>query len=168
MALVRPGSFVVFAVTFLFLDVFGSLSRSVSGTSCESIRIPMCRSMPYNITQIPNLLHHSNQLNALLVLEQYQPLVSTNCSPVLLFFLCAIFTPVCPVNFSQDVIPPCQDVCLRAKRGCEPVLEGYNLTWPQDLDCDGLPPFETGVCISPEAINSSPPKRGKGIVNSYF
>jgi hypothetical protein len=46
---------------------------------CEPIRLPMCVTMPYNVTRLPNLLFHSTQLNAGLILEQFQPLVDTGC-----------------------------------------------------------------------------------------
>ena len=119
---------------------------------CEPIRIPMCHWLPYNLTRMPNLLFHSAQRNAQLVIEQYQPLVETNCSEDLLFFLCAMFAPMCPMSFRQDVIPPCRGVCVRARQGCEPILKQYNVSWPKGLDCDQLPLYDRGVCISPESI----------------
>lgn len=128
------------------------------GSICEPIRIPMCRSaMPYNITQMPNLLYHSTQTNAELVFEQYTELVQTNCSSVLLFYLCSVFVPVCPTGFQQLVIPPCKNICEEAKRGCEPVLRRYNLQWPEQLRCSELPEYEKGVCISPSVIDNNVP-----------
>ena len=54
-------------------------TMAADGAVCEPVRLPMCLSMPYNVTQLPNMLFHSTQLNAGLVLEQFQPLVDTGC-----------------------------------------------------------------------------------------
>lgn len=139
--------------------------RVAEGSICEAIRIRLCQSMPYNITQFPNLLHHSTQTNANLVLDQFQPLVESNCSQLLVFYLCSLFVPVCPIQFRQEVIPPCRRVCLTAKTGCEPVLARFNLTWPIELACDDLPLHETGVCITPEAIDATPASATNSSIN---
>ncbi|XP_033862221.1 secreted frizzled-related protein 3-like isoform X1 [Acipenser ruthenus] len=122
------------------------------GAACESIRIPMCRSMPWNMTKMPNHLHHSTQANAILAIEQFEGLLGIKCSQDLLFFLCAMYAPICTIDFQHDPIKPCKSVCERAKSGCEPVMKRYNHTWPESLACEDLPVYDRGVCISPEAI----------------
>uniref|UniRef100_A0A8C2DYM2 Secreted frizzled-related protein 3 n=1 Tax=Cyprinus carpio TaxID=7962 RepID=A0A8C2DYM2_CYPCA len=128
------------------------IPRGTAGASCEPIRIPMCRTMPWNMTKMPNHLHHSTQANAVLAIEQFEGLLGTQCSPDLLFFLCAMYAPICTIDFQHDPIKPCKSVCERAKRGCEPVMKKYNHTWPESLACEELPVYDRGVCISPEAI----------------
>ncbi|XP_006825063.1 secreted frizzled-related protein 3-like [Saccoglossus kowalevskii] len=132
------------------------ITRTYSA-SCEPIDIPMCKTMAYNKTRMPNLLHHSTQENAKLAIEQFEPLVNTNCSEYLLFFLCSMYAPICTVEFQTDAIPPCKTVCLNAKRGCEPIMNEHNVDWPDYLACDDLPLYDRGVCISPEAIIQEPP-----------
>ncbi|NXI54856.1 SFRP4 protein, partial [Chloroceryle aenea] len=122
------------------------------------VRIPMCRSMPWNITRMPNHLHHSTQENAVLAIEQYEELVATGCSPVLPFFLCAMYAPICTLEFLYDPIKPCRSVCQRARDGCEPIMRRYNHSWPESLACDDLPIYDRGVCISPEAIVTDLPE----------
>ncbi|RUS83066.1 hypothetical protein EGW08_009152 [Elysia chlorotica] len=121
---------------------------------CEPIEIPRCRAMPYNMTQMPNLVHHNTQQNARLVFQRFEELIDRRCSDVLLFLLCAIYVPICPVSLLQrDPIPPCRDVCERAKQGCEPVMNAYNVSWSDAFfDCSRLPWYERGVCVIPEAI----------------
>ncbi|NXI70727.1 SFRP4 protein, partial [Anseranas semipalmata] len=80
------------------------VSPRAQGAPCEAVRIPMCRSMPWNITRMPNHLHHSTQENAVLAIEQYEELVGTGCSPVLPFFLCAMYAPICTLEFLYDPI----------------------------------------------------------------
>ncbi|XP_056283905.1 secreted frizzled-related protein 3 isoform X2 [Pseudoliparis swirei] len=125
---------------------------AVRAASCESVRIPLCRSMPWNMTKMPNHLHHSTQDNAVLAIEQYEGLLGTGCSPDLLFFLCAMYAPICTIDFQHEPIKPCKAVCERAKLGCEPVMKRYNHSWPDSLACSELPLYDRGVCISPEAI----------------
>uniref|UniRef100_A0A8C9R057 Secreted frizzled-related protein 3 n=1 Tax=Scleropages formosus TaxID=113540 RepID=A0A8C9R057_SCLFO len=141
----------------------GGAPRRASAAACEPIRIPMCRSMPWNITKMPNHLHHSTQANAVLAIEQFEGLLSTGCSPDLLFFLCAMYAPICTIDFQHDPIKPCKSVCERAKCGCEPVMRRYNHTWPESLACEELPVYDRGVCISPEAIvKADGPGKAKG------
>ncbi|XP_063069115.1 secreted frizzled-related protein 3 isoform X1 [Engraulis encrasicolus] len=123
-----------------------------TGAACEPIRIPMCKSMPWNMTKMPNHLHHSTQANAVLAIEQFEGLLGTACSPDLLFFLCAMYAPICTIDFQHDPIKPCKSVCEKAKCGCEPIMKRYNHTWPESLACEDLPVYDRGVCISPEAI----------------
>uniref|UniRef100_A0A8C5IRU7 Secreted frizzled-related protein 3 n=1 Tax=Junco hyemalis TaxID=40217 RepID=A0A8C5IRU7_JUNHY len=134
------------------------VSPRAQGAPCEAVRIPMCRSMPWNITRMPNHLHHSTQENAVLAIEQYEELVATGCSPVLSFFLCAMYAPICTLEFLYDPIKPCRSVCQRARDGCEPIMRRYNHSWPESLACDDLPVYDRGVCISPEAIVTDVPE----------
>ena len=142
-------------VTISFLSFFISGADSAA---CEPIKLPMCHGMPYNMTRMPNLLYHSTQENAKLAIEQFEGLVNTNCSRVLLFFLCTMYAPICTLDFQMDAIPPCRSVCMQAKAGCEPIMKLYNVSWPIYLACEPLPEYERGVCISPEAIVNSPPE----------
>lgn len=80
------------------------------------------------------------------------PCPGTGCSPDLLFFLCAMYSPICTIDFQHEPIKPCKAVCERAKQGCEPVMKRYNHSWPDSLACGELPLYDRGVCISPEAI----------------
>uniref|UniRef100_A0A6Q2XQC3 Secreted frizzled-related protein 3 n=1 Tax=Esox lucius TaxID=8010 RepID=A0A6Q2XQC3_ESOLU len=140
-----------FFVSFLAVTSLFGIPRA-SAAACEPVRIPLCKSMPWNMTKMPNHLHHSTQANAVLAIEQFEGLLGTQCSPDLLFFLCAMYAPICTIDFQHDPIKPCKSVCERAKCGCEPVMKRYNHTWPESLACEDLPVYDRGVCISPEAI----------------
>uniref|UniRef100_A0A8D0E0Z0 Secreted frizzled related protein 4 n=1 Tax=Salvator merianae TaxID=96440 RepID=A0A8D0E0Z0_SALMN len=139
------------------LCVLGT-AAGLPGSPCEPVRIHMCRHMPWNITRMPNHLHHSTQENAILAIEQYQELVDVGCSPVLSFFLCAMYAPICTVEFLHDPIKPCKSLCQRARDGCEPIMKRYNHSWPEGLACEDLPVYDRGVCISPEAIVTDLPE----------
>ncbi|XP_028847489.1 secreted frizzled-related protein 3 [Denticeps clupeoides] len=146
----------------LALACLAALPRAAAA-ACEPIRIPACRSMPWNMTKMPNHLHHSTQANAILAFEQFEGLLGTQCSADLLFFLCAMYSPICTIDFQHEPIKPCKSVCERAKCGCEPVMKRYNHTWPESLACEELPLYDRGVCISPEAI-----VKAEGPDNPYY
>ncbi|KAM9650537.1 secreted frizzled-related protein 4 [Trichechus inunguis] len=143
--------------------LWGRLALGVRGAPCEAVRIPMCRHMPWNLTRMPNHLHHSTQENAILAIEQYEELVDVNCSSVLRFFLCAMYAPICTLEFLHDPIKPCKSVCQRARDDCEPLMKMYNHSWPESLACDELPVYDRGVCISPEAIVTDLPEDVKWV-----
>ncbi|XP_059143834.1 secreted frizzled-related protein 3-like [Physella acuta] len=126
---------------------------------CEPIEIPRCRAMPYNMTQMPNLMHHNTQENARLVFEKFEILLDQKCSDVLLFLLCSIYVPICAVSLQPDAIPPCRSVCEKARAGCEPLMNSFNVSWPDSLDCARLPRYERGVCVTPEAFVKPTPKK---------
>ncbi|XP_069875700.1 secreted frizzled-related protein 3 [Dipodomys merriami] len=126
--------------------------RGARAAACEPVRIPLCKSLPWNMTKMPNHLHHSTQANAILAIEQFEGLLGTHCSPDLLFFLCAMYAPICTIDFQHEPIKPCKSVCERARQGCEPILVKYRHAWPESLACEELPVYDRGVCISPEAI----------------
>lgn len=170
---------------------FGRMfSDGSSDGACEPVTLELCAgSMPYSRTRMPNLLHHATQRNARLVLDQYRSLVDTRCGvrgtthesdhqhDYLVFYLCAVFAPICPTGFRLDdaaagsdserrsgppvsmvseerVIPPCRAVCERARAGCEPVMRRYNVSWPAELECSRWPTQDRGVCISPASIST--------------
>ncbi|XP_076034403.1 secreted frizzled-related protein 3-like isoform X2 [Oratosquilla oratoria] len=122
------------------------------GPQCELIRIPMCGGMPYNLTRMPNHLDHSTQDNAELAIEQFEPLRWTHCSDQLSFFLCSMYAPICTLELGVEAVPPCRSVCQAARTGCEPLLNRFNISWPDNLECDALPVYDRGICITPEAV----------------
>lgn len=160
-------SVIAFAILLQFVSSAVSAHVHTGIDMCEPIEIPMCVGMPYNMTRMPNHLHHSTQENARLAIEPYGELVKQNCSADILFFLCAMFAPICTPHFQKDAIPPCRSVCERSRRGCEPLMNKYNFSWPDDLDCKRLPEYDKGVCVSPEAIVSSMPE-GKNCRKQLF
>ncbi|XP_032212039.1 secreted frizzled-related protein 3 [Mustela erminea] len=145
MLLLRAGLLALAALCLLWVP-------GARAAACEPVRIPLCKSLPWNMTKMPNHLHHSTQANAILAIEQFEGLLGTHCSPDLLFFLCAMYAPICTIDFQHEPIKPCKSVCERARQGCEPILIKYRHSWPESLACEELPVYDRGVCISPEAI----------------
>ncbi|KAG8178241.1 hypothetical protein JTE90_005610 [Oedothorax gibbosus] len=113
---------------------------------CEPITIPLCKDIPYNETIMPNLLNHQKQEDAGLEVHQFFPLVKVQCSPDLQFFLCTMYAPVCTII--EQAIPPCRSLCMKARDGCERLMNNFGFQWPKSLDCDKFPEPGTEVlCV---------------------
>jgi len=155
MSLSRVVDIISLVVTVTSLCVMTSRAYVTHIEQCEPIEIPRCRAMPYNLTRMPNLVHHSNQLNAALVFQKYEVLIDAQCSSVLLFLLCAVHVPICALTSTSQPVPPCRGLCERARAGCEPLMNAYDVSWPEFLNCSKLPVYEQEMCVTPEAIVKS-------------
>ena len=84
--------------------------------------------------------------------HEFVPLVQFGCSPLLKFFLCSLYAPMCTVQVDEPmVIPACRSMCDEVRRRCEPVLLRFNFRWPAVLDCARLPARSdrSNLCIEP-------------------
>ncbi|KAL1517391.1 hypothetical protein ABEB36_001160 [Hypothenemus hampei] len=136
-------------------SVLSSSSSMDTEGKCEEITIPMCLGIGYNMTRMPNELNHESQDEAGLEVHQFWPLVEINCSVELKFFLCSMYAPICLSEYSKP-LPPCRDLCKRARDGCEPIMTQYGFPWPERMDCDHFP--EQGgevLCMDQPNHNSS-------------
>lgn len=110
---------------------------------CEEIQISFCRDLPYNQTILPNLFNHQSQDIARNHLRTYEPLIKLKCSPYLQLFLCTLYAPIC-LN-SKEPIPPCRNLCLSAKNGCEKHIPS---DWDKKFNCSNFPLFDNqALCI---------------------
>ncbi|XP_022777776.1 uncharacterized protein LOC111319226 [Stylophora pistillata] len=121
---------------------------------CERIKIPMCQSIGYNFTYMPNMFNHRTQKEAADEVRQFWPLVKVKCSPDLRVFLCSLYAPICQPNFNKE-IPPCRSLCIRAKEGCEPLMRRYGFTWPKRMKCETFPKFGNKACIGRMALSTT-------------
>jgi len=129
---------------------------------CEPISMPLCRDMPYNSTQFPNLLGQHSQEEAGLQAHHFFPLVKYNCSAALPWFLCSVFAPACTAHARP--LPPCRDTCEAARRGCEAQISAFGFAWPQSLACERFPAAaEDAACVgdgaAPDAATTPAPRR---------
>jgi hypothetical protein len=130
-------------------------------STCQPITIPLCKSLPYNMTRLPNLLSHYTQVSVAASIEndEIRTLVTTNCSDALVFVLCVYHLPICTTGFDAP-IPPCRSLCLKVKNDCLPTLQRFGRKWPSDVNCNDMPTYEKGVCIKPESF-MNPGRSGK-------
>lgn len=98
----------IFQLSSAFLSNYGK---------CERITISMCTDMKYNLTKMPNLLGHNNQKEAFVEFQTFLPLVQVNCSPLLKFFLCSLYAPMCTEQVEEVlVVPACRLVHISITR----------------------------------------------------
>uniref|UniRef100_A0A1I8FM45 FZ domain-containing protein n=1 Tax=Macrostomum lignano TaxID=282301 RepID=A0A1I8FM45_9PLAT len=125
----------------------GGVGRHLSGgpdlsvsapKKCQLISVPMCRNIGYNYTSMPNQYGDDTQEEAASEVHQFWPLVEISCSQDLRFFLCSMYVPICMHNYDRH-LPACRSVCLRAKKGCAPLMRQYGFSWPEKMDCSKLP-----------------------------
>jgi frizzled protein 5/8 len=117
---------------------------------CEKITVPMCRTMPYNQTSMPNQFNHETQQEAASEAHQFWALVEINCAAELRFFLCSMYTPICLPSYAQP-IRACKSVCVRARIGCEKYMKKFGFEWPAHMDCNLFPEYGSSnqVCMDP-------------------
>ncbi|KAK4317458.1 hypothetical protein Pmani_011461 [Petrolisthes manimaculis] len=139
-----PSKCIVFLTVWVVLGPIGKATTARDGTGgrqhqdhCEPINVPFCKTIQYNMTIMPNFLNHLTQEEAGLEVHQFYPLVEVQCSPDLRFFLCTVYLPVCTIL--NVALPPCQNLCVRARDGCEDLMHSFGFKWPESLNCSKFP-----------------------------
>ncbi|XP_071943703.1 uncharacterized protein [Antedon mediterranea] len=153
MTIPSNGKMIMFAfIIWMFADttmaqtsLYGSHTQNPNATQCENITVSICQSQLYNTTILPNLLNHTSQNEAALVLTTFYPLILVECSPDLQDFLCAMYLPPC--TDTCYVTPPCKSLCQSSKNGCQDIMDNFGFTWPDELDCNRFPEQTQSVCI---------------------
>lgn len=124
---------------------------------CEDVQVAACvGALPYSSVGLPNVLGHTSQAAAGLLMGMLRPALASRCSPDLRRLLCTVLLPPCRSTPRQRL--PCRGLCQRVRAGCEGLMHAHGILWPGSLDCHALPAPEEG-CIGPEDSDSptSPP-----------
>lgn len=102
---------------------------------CQPLKIPMCKSLNYTHTILPNFLNHSSQseVNRILNSKALKSQLKSNCSEHLRRFACFLFAPYCTADGTP--LPPCQTFCKKIKTDCA----GLSARWLADLNCARFP-----------------------------
>ncbi|XP_048837007.1 membrane frizzled-related protein [Brienomyrus brachyistius] len=98
-------------------------------SSCEPIKVEMCRGLSYNFTSFPNIwLSITDQREASAVLRQYKVLMELPCFQALRRLVCAVVVPQCSPQ--GGVLQPCRSICISTQQQCSQALELLTLSWP--------------------------------------
>ena len=104
--------------------------------------VSICSQLGYQSGSFPNWRDQTQPSEADQELNTYLPVIRTGCSKVIVHLLCAIYAPKCEQNLRHIRFPPCKEICLAAREGCEPVFQSINFQLPSALDCDRYPSRE--------------------------
>jgi len=114
-----------------------------------------CQCLGYNLTYFPND-RFSSQGGAKRQFDVFKDLIRSKCSPHLMSFLCSRYFPPCNPHWSFKYIRPCRELCVEVKRDCEPILQGYRTTWPDELKCEQFSSYHPRrPCVSNETTTST-------------
>ncbi|KAH9524999.1 Frizzled-4 [Bulinus truncatus] len=122
----------------VLLCLIGHVHASENVRSCEPIRSTICKGLGYNVTGMPNLADHSDQEDAILLMQTFTPLIQYGCSSRLKFFLCSVYFPMCTEKVHTS-IGPCRPLCESVRNRCQPILREFGYPWPQTLNCSKFP-----------------------------
>lgn len=128
---------------------------------CEPLRLSTCSSMHYSTAWVPNYFQHQTQDQAALEISKYNPIIQTNCSAELTFFLCSLYAPNC-IPYAHNV--PCKELCGRVKKQCVPRMRELGIKWP--VSCSKFPrQADEPRCIdglsTPSVTEATPSTDGK-------
>lgn len=122
-------------------------------TLCERIDLPMCQNVSFTVGMIPNMFGQCHHSQIITEMEQFQPLLDSNCSPNLRFFLCGVYMPFCTHTEGQQSLP-CQEVCTEVRVACGPTYTRLSggLPWPNKFQCHRYPSAANtdNTCVMPD------------------
>ncbi len=101
--------------------------------------LSICSQINYTMGSFPNWRDQTRLSEADQELNTYLPVIQTGCSETIVHLLCTIYAPFCQPDLPHIRLPPCKEICLAAREGCEPVFQRFNHQWPPALDCDRYP-----------------------------
>lgn len=146
-----------------------------NGLQCQPIAVSACQGLGYNMTALPNLAGHTNQLEAELQIAKLVPLIESGCSRRARFLLCSSLFPLCTPDVPRPVAA-CKLLCETVRGECmENAPPELMELWPSFLNCDGLPqPEKHELCMQipqevavPGGSPSGPPTTGSPGVEDH-
>ncbi|GAU87444.1 hypothetical protein RvY_00280 [Ramazzottius varieornatus] len=112
---------------------------------CDKIKVKFCQNVGYTLTKsYDDDFHYQHQKEAEQAINEFLPLVQSQCSRHLPLLLCSVHVPMCSPEL-EHIVPVCHEVCHSVRSSCEPLLKKFLHTWPANLNCSGLP--EKDLCI---------------------
>ena len=125
--------------------------------TCEVVSVNLCRGIVLN-SSLPNPRGHTTQSAAGTELNDFQGLINTNCSTVLLHFLCSFYLPTCTIfNGIIFTVRPCRSLCESVRSSCESEFDtNPNFDWPTFFNCstdtfgDDPENFGDPACFGPD------------------
>ncbi|XP_077597774.1 atrial natriuretic peptide-converting enzyme [Stigmatopora nigra] len=146
----------------------GATSAPDAG-GCLPLAEPQCQMLPYNQTWLSSASAVVKSSEVAMLLRFFSYLSRLSCYKHIMLFGCSLALPRCfhDVHDVHDVHRrwvelPCASFCEAAREGCEPVLQMFNVSWPDFLRCSRFanassPPSATDpACYAPRQAVGKP------------
>ncbi|XP_061149819.1 atrial natriuretic peptide-converting enzyme isoform X1 [Syngnathus typhle] len=119
---------------------------------CQPLAEPQCHMLPYNQTWLSSSVAVVKSSEVDMLLRFFSYLSRLSCYKHIMLFGCSLALPQC---FHDDdaqhrwVVLPCASFCEAARKGCEPVLQMFNISWPDFLRCSQFSRATSSSATSP-------------------
>ncbi|XP_062618436.1 frizzled-6-like [Saccostrea cucullata] len=123
---------------------------------CERNTFRVCENLSPPIRTLPNMFLQSDERLIEIEMNQYRPLLQTQCHENLQFLLCGTFAPFCQSD-QQPFVQPCRETCEAVKTACLETFRGLygGLPWPAKLQCHRYPSGGAqSLCAAPNDAES--------------
>lgn len=124
---------------------------------CERIKPKYKCAKYYNLTTQINLLNHNDQAAANYFFEstiEHFTHAENTCHPYLEELACSFLFPQCRTDLpGYSHIPPCREFCQNVKQKCGPKMKSHGFSWPNNMQCTGLPSSKESKPCLPAPVN---------------
>ncbi|KAG8453642.1 hypothetical protein GDO86_000322 [Hymenochirus boettgeri] len=104
--------------------------------ACTNITYSQCQMLPYNYTVPKSVYSFVKSIEMEMFLKFFSYLNRLGCYHHIMLFGCSLALPECLLQgYESHPLLPCRSFCEAAQKGCEPVLEMVNSSWPEFLRC---------------------------------
>ena len=138
----------------VLVAVVSAFSHEGESYTCEVLtEIEICANI-YPNASFPNFRSHATQQEANTELNDFIPLIETECSNALVHMLCAVYAPFCDLSFGTNTrSKPCRHLCQYVREGCEDhfhVLQVEDASSLPHFECNQYPSWEVDrTCFGP-------------------
>lgn len=117
----------------------------------------------YTLMRLPNAFNNYQLKETEDAIQPWQPLVGRSCHKGLKLFLCAIYAPICLQDKEsglQVTIKLCRSFCSMVRKGCEPVMNRFNFTWPTHSAFNCSQYVDDSMCVREDFVAATTPPTG--------
>ncbi len=102
------------------------------------------------LTYLPNARGHETPMEAVAELINFLPIVNSDCSNAVSFFLCSYYVPACfQLGNNYIQFKPCRNLCEYVQSRCESDLIANGYPWPAHFNCSLSDFADLPQCFGP-------------------
>ncbi|XP_046848991.1 frizzled-4-like [Xenia sp. Carnegie-2017] len=124
-----------FVVILVLLPlVLGFKNGEEFHAKCQPMDVVQCRSIDYNVTGLPNMFGHKNQIQVEQSLRDITMLLTSTCAEPVRFFFCSMYAPMCSKQ-TNSLITTCGSLCTYVTKRCKPTAMSLGIPWLKEWNC---------------------------------